>query len=114
MEDEFIVALALEALLTDLGCEVVGPFATVSAGIEVAGADRLDAAVLDVNLRDGIVTPIAERLRGRGVPVVLHTACSSASALPPPLDSFPRVSKPSTDAALSAQLMTAMRQRTAA
>ena len=104
MEDEFLVAMALEALLEEMGCEVVGPFATVSAGIEVAGASRLDAAVLDVNLRDGIVSPIAERLRARGVPVILHTACATASALPPPLDSFHRVNKPSTESELRAQL----------
>lgn len=105
MEDEFIVAMALEALLEEMGCEVVGPFATVSAGIEVAGASRLDAAVLDVNLRDGIVSPIAERLRARGVPVILHTACATASALPPPLDSFDRVSKPSSEADLRTHLL---------
>ena len=104
MEDEFLVAMAIEALLEEMGCEVVGPFATVSAGIEVAGASRLDAAVLDVNLRDGIVSPIAERLRARGVPVILHTACATASALPPPLDSFERVNKPSSEEQLRARL----------
>ena len=113
MEDEFLVAMALEALLEEMGCEVVGPFATVSAGIEVAGASRLDAAVLDVNLRDGIVSPIAERLRARGVPVILHTACCTASALPPPLDSFERVNKPSSEAQLRAQLVALLRRNQA-
>jgi hypothetical protein len=33
----------------------------------------LDAAVLDVNLADGSVTPILEALSARGIPTVIYT-----------------------------------------
>ena len=104
LEDEFLVAMSLEALLQDLGAEVVGPFATVSAGLQAAAAGKLDAAVLDVNLRDGMVTPVAEALADRGVPAVLHTACGDG-ALPPLLAAQPRLSKPCAEGRLREALV---------
>ncbi len=99
MEDEFLTALALETALKDLGCVVVGPFASVGEGLPAADGD-LDAAVLDVNLRDGLVTPLARRLVARGVPVVLSTGHADPASLDPALAGLPRLSKPCSDACL--------------
>ena len=41
----------IEASLRDLGCEIVGPVATVAEVERLAGRPDLDGAVLDVNLR---------------------------------------------------------------
>ena len=106
MEDEFLIAMALEAVLEDHGCVVVGPFATVRAGWDSADADGIDAAVLDVNLRDGIVSPIAARLQARGVPIMLHTSHDNAATLPDCLKTLPRLSKPSSDAGVARALAT--------
>jgi DNA-binding response OmpR family regulator len=105
MEDEALVAMALEALLQDLGCLVVGPFASVATGIVAAETAPLDVALLDVNLRDGLVSPVAQRLHARGVPIVLHTACGHHDDLPPDLHDFARLTKPCGEARLQRELI---------
>lgn len=72
-EDEAIVALDLRMLVEDLGYSVVGPFATVSQSLEACGGEHIDAAILDVQLRDGEIFPVAERLRSKGVAVIFHS-----------------------------------------
>lgn len=43
--------------------------------------ETVDGAVLDVNLPDGVVTPVAERLMARGVPVIFCTGVGLPFAL---------------------------------
>lgn len=72
-EDEFIVAMDLQLLLEDLGFEVIGPFGDVSDGLSWVEEQLPDVAVLDVNLRDGPVFPLADVLKERGVHLVFHS-----------------------------------------
>jgi hypothetical protein len=48
--------------------------ASVRHGLEVLGREPVHAAILDVRLLDGDISPIAEVLLGRGVVVVFHSA----------------------------------------
>jgi PAS domain S-box-containing protein len=74
VEDESLVAMELCAELTKLGWEIVGPVATIEeAALLIAGDQRLDAAILDVNLAGVLVYPIADQLRARGVPFLFCT-----------------------------------------
>jgi len=73
MEDEFIVALDLSDMAEDLGFCVDGPFATVSEGTEAIARNRPDAAILDVQLADGEVFPLADVLNRLGVPIIFHS-----------------------------------------
>ena len=52
VEDEAMVAMLVEDMLTDLGCVVVGVAGTVAEGLAVVGSGgvALDGAVLDVNV----------------------------------------------------------------
>ncbi|WP_349371908.1 response regulator [Salinarimonas sp.] len=72
LEDEFIVALAAEDMLVELGAVVIGPAATVAEGLALADAP-LDAAVLDVNMNGERSFAVARALRARGVPFVFAT-----------------------------------------
>lgn len=63
VEDEMLNAMLIEDLLLDLGCEVIGPAATVAGGLELARRERPQAAVLDVNLGSERVYPLADVLR---------------------------------------------------
>jgi hypothetical protein len=57
-----------------LGVETIGPAGTVKQALHlVEYSGHLDAAVLDIKLRDGMVFPVAEALRARGVPFVFTT-----------------------------------------
>lgn len=72
-EENLIVAMDLAFELEALGAEVIGPFARVDAALAAIGSDTPTGAILDVNLLDGHVTPLAERLLEEHVPVVFCT-----------------------------------------
>ena len=74
VEDEGLVAIMLEDLLEDLGCEIAGSFGAVDAALDWIGAGgSADLALLDVNLAGETVFPVAEALKARGVPFVFAT-----------------------------------------
>lgn len=74
VEDEFIVAALLEDRLRSLGCDVVGPAATVTEALDLLAAEPVDVAVLDVNIAGEKVFPVADALEERGVPFIFATA----------------------------------------
>jgi CheY-like chemotaxis protein len=74
VEDDYLVAMDLADELTDHGAEVVGPAGSVEEALALVAADSaIDGAVLDINLRDEKVYPVAEALRSRGIPFVFTT-----------------------------------------
>ena len=74
VEDEMMIAWDIEQTLTHAGMRVLGPASSVSRALRLIGEERPDAAILDLNLRGELVTPVARRLREMGVPFVLSTA----------------------------------------
>ena len=75
VEDEYLVASNLEAILEDLGHEPIGIAPDMETALALADRHP-DLALVDVNLRDGETGPaIAERLRrDHGVAVLFVTA----------------------------------------
>jgi CheY-like chemotaxis protein len=69
VEDEYLIAMDLADRLADLGAEVIGPAGSVTEALAIVGAkgNRIDGAVLDVNLRNEHVYPVANALTARGV-----------------------------------------------
>jgi len=74
VEDESMIALYIAEILEDHGFKVVGPVATLSGAIALARRERLDGALLDVNILGGRVDNVAEILNRRGVPFIFVTA----------------------------------------
>ncbi len=72
-EDEPFIALDLAMTIEDAGGVVVGPAATVKEALALLASHPVDAAILDVNLADRDICPVAEFLMARGVPVIFHT-----------------------------------------
>ena len=108
VEDESLVAMLLETILEDMGCVPVGPASTVDEGLQmVAEGERIDAALLDVNVAGRQVFPIAEALRERGVPFVFSTGYGEGG-LPDEWRGLPTLQKPFTEAAVRDALMNAM------
>ena len=95
VEDEYLIAAEQAQTLEELGIEVVGPVATVKEALAVAEDDsfRLDGAVLDINLHEGRVFPVADALRMRGVPFIFTTGYDT-SAIPDAYAKFPCLQKP--------------------
>ena len=76
VEDEALIAMTMEDMLTDLGCDVVDVAGTLAQALRRvdAMAGALDGAILDVNLGGGeMVYPVADALANRGVPFVFAT-----------------------------------------
>jgi CheY-like chemotaxis protein len=73
VEDEMFVAMLVEDLLADLGCQVIGPAASVAQALKLLDGAALDGALLDVNLGHEKVYPVAEALRQTHVPYVFVT-----------------------------------------
>jgi DNA-binding LytR/AlgR family response regulator len=95
VEDEYLIAADLTASLESLGVEVIGPAASVEEALSLVenNSDRLDGAVLDINLRNERVYPVADVLMARGVPFVFTTGYD-AVAVPTPYACAPRCEKP--------------------
>lgn len=103
-EDEPFIALDVAMAVEDAGGEVLGPAASVREALELIDGRDIAAAILDVNLIDGDVSPLAEALIARGVPILFQ------SGIGLPLDlaaRFPDLAfrlKPCTAAVLVRQL----------
>jgi CheY-like chemotaxis protein len=93
-EDNVFAAMEVERVLEECGCETVGPAATVGQAFRLAREERLDGALLDVNLRDEVVFPVAEELVRRAVRVIFITGYQNGYAFPRHFDGFARLLKP--------------------
>jgi CheY-like chemotaxis protein len=83
VEDEIMVSIMIEETLSDAGYEVVGPYATVNEALGAARGQKLDAALLDVNLDGVMVYPVAEELMARAIPFGFATGYGGAISKKP-------------------------------
>ncbi|MFL5280502.1 MAG: response regulator [Rhodopila sp.] len=92
-EDEALVAMMIEDLLEDLGCEIAASAARLEDALEKAQTVTADVAVLDVNLAGRLSYPVIEVLRARGIPFVVATGYR-LNDLPAELQGAPVLAKP--------------------
>ena len=78
VEDEMMVSMLIEDMLSDLGCVVVGPASRLDEALELAKTAELDCAVLDVNLGGQPIFPLADLLRQMGRPFAFATGYGDA------------------------------------
>lgn len=94
VEDEFVLAIGLAEALGDLGAVVLGPVTTVEDALAlVERVPEIDAAVLDVNLGQQVVYPVADALLARRIPFLFATA-NDATTLPERFARVPVCRKP--------------------
>ena len=77
VEDEFLVAMLLEDLLTEMGHQVIGTFAQVDEAMKFANQADVNFAILDINLAGATSFPVAEILRRRGIPFLFASGYGS-------------------------------------
>jgi hypothetical protein len=92
-EDEGIIALELERMLVDLGCDVIGPVASIEGVLENAERGGFDGAVLDINLRGRQISEIMPKLQKLGLRLII-TSGYDMTLFPPPFRALPRIPKP--------------------
>ncbi len=76
VEDQALLAMELELVLGECGCDVVGCAMDQASALALAEREPPDLALIDINLLDGMTGPrIAQRLvRDYGAAVVFLTA----------------------------------------
>lgn len=81
VEDEFLIAMDLEVILRRHGWLIMGPAATVTEALRLLQTALPSVAILDVTLRDGVVSPVAEALQNLGVPFIVSSAYHRPEAI---------------------------------
>jgi CheY-like chemotaxis protein len=72
--------MLLEEMLADLGCEVVGPYATLSAALDGARNEAFDVAVIDLNLAGEKADPIIAEIASREIPLAIASGGYDAAS----------------------------------
>ena len=73
VEDEALVAMALEDTLEEFGCQVVGVASRINTAKTAIGACDFDCAILDINVHGEPIYPVAATLDEQRVPFVFLT-----------------------------------------
>jgi CheY-like chemotaxis protein len=107
VEDESIVSLMVENMLTELGCAEIWYASGVSEALEILAERIPDAAVLDVNLAGEQAYPIASRLAAEAVPFIFATGYG-ASGINREWHTRPVIQKPFHSDTLASALTRAM------
>jgi CheY-like chemotaxis protein len=94
VEDDGLLLMSLQDMMQQFGCVIAGSAMELPAALDLAKSSAIDLAVLDVNLAGQLVTPAAEVLAERGVPLVFATGYDAQ--IVPALAARPRVRKPYT------------------
>jgi len=77
VEDDAMLAMALEMALSDLGCEIVALASNLADAVPLAAEVAVDGAILDVNLAGEMIFPVADILTARGIPFIFATGYGS-------------------------------------
>jgi DNA-binding NtrC family response regulator len=112
VEDEALVAVMMESVIRELGVQTIETFACCADARARAGRGNIDCAVLDVRVRDGVTTELAEELVQQGIPVVFTTGMG-LETLPERFRELPAVSKPFSDETLKLSIIDAVAARRA-
>lgn len=105
VEDEFLLAFEMKAILSGANYQVVGPAATIAKALELLSREKPDAAFLDCNLNGEYATAIALALKAEGIPFAVVTGYD-CDRLPAEFSAGLFASKPFT----AAQLLDVARQ----
>ncbi len=92
VEDEVLLALELQDMLTGAGCVVAGTAARVDAAIKLVKTLIFDVALLDMNLGGERIDAVARLVAERGLPIIFVTGYGQRT-LPPGI-AAPVVDKP--------------------
>jgi CheY-like chemotaxis protein len=100
-EDETLIAMLLEDMLTELGFELACSAPSLSKAMDFVGAPNpIDAAILDIELNDEKSWPIADALLMRQVPFAFSTGYGRDADIDPRFSNAPILEKPFDTAAL--------------
>ena len=92
VEDENFLAMELTWIVEDAGYSVVGPERSVAETSKMLAWNKVDLALLDVNIGGEMVFPVSKMLDMLGVPFVFIT--SNSTLVPAEYRHRPLMTKP--------------------
>lgn len=105
VEDEFMIAMDLQLMLEEHDWRVIGPAASVEGALRLLADGFPSVALLDINLGNELVTPVAEFLKSHNVPFAVATAYDRPEKIGGEvLAGVPNVGKPTVERRLLAAL----------
>jgi DNA-binding response OmpR family regulator len=110
VEDEPMIRMLVMDMLGELGCHVAAEAGDVEKAAKLAQSAEFDLALLDVNLKGKLITPVAELIRARELPIIFATGYGS-EGLPEEFRDFPALQKPFQLEALAAMIDEVMHPR---
>jgi CheY-like chemotaxis protein len=93
VEDQVLIAMALEASLEEAGFAVAGPFPSNAEALNWLEHHTPDLALLDVLLKDGPCTSLVRALRARSIPFAIYSGLRPGNR-PPDLETVRWLEKP--------------------
>jgi CheY-like chemotaxis protein len=108
LEDEYLIALDAEQILTSLGTGRVEIVNTLEGASAAAANGGFDVAVLDLNINGRMSYPVAEDLRRQSIPVVFATGYEMRSRQAADFPDIIYVTKPYTREALRDAIILAL------
>lgn len=79
IEDEYFLADDIVRALTSLGARIIGPYGDLDEATDIVDRDvAIDAAIVDINLKNEMAFPLARVLRSRKVPFVFTSGYDRA------------------------------------
>jgi CheY-like chemotaxis protein len=99
VEDEALIRMMVADMVEELGHSVGAEAGRLDEAVALARSALFDVAIMDVNLAGEIVTPAAEVVASRGLPIIFATGYD-ASALPEKFRDRPMLRKPFRTSAL--------------
>jgi len=94
VEDQPLIALELCEIVENFDGRVVGPIASVAEALVRVDREHVAGAILDANLLDRDVTPLALRLIEYGTPFVIYSGTGLPAELARAHPELPMILKP--------------------
>jgi CheY-like chemotaxis protein len=94
VDDEFMIALDIEATLLEAGADVVALCMTLSEALSVAALEKVAIATLDIRLGRDTSEAVAALLAERGIPFIFYSGQSLPSEMRERWPLSPLVAKP--------------------
>jgi CheY-like chemotaxis protein len=107
VEDELMIRMLLDGMLTDLGHTVAAEAGGIDEALALAKQAEFDVAVLDVNLNNRPITPVVEVLIKRGLPFIFASGYGQRG-VPEAYRACPTLQKPFQAEALAQAIDAAM------
>ena len=94
VEDECLIAMMIEDMVLDLGHSVAGVACTVAEAFKILDMQKVDVALLDINLGHELVWPIALHLQNAGQRYAFLSSDTKRDDFPEICANAPRFAKP--------------------